>query len=121
MNFLTAKQQGVFIYHEHSYKIEPVTFPGVNIRNILATSWLLAKVICEKNPDTMQEIFFDAEKIPGYPKRLETHPSNIPAGSKLMLLRGGGIGDIIMFVPALKKLKQIVGNRVEIIVSTFQD
>jgi hypothetical protein len=121
MRFLTAKKQGVFTYYGHSYELEPITFPEVNIRNILVTSYHLDAKICKENPDTMQGVTFDASKLPGYPKLLTFPPQDLPAGSRLMLVRGGGIGDVIMLTPALKKLKQLVGDRMEIVVSTFAD
>jgi len=48
-------------------------------------------------------------------------PQELPDGTKLMLLRGGGIGDIIMLIPALKQLWKMVGNRIIIKLSTFYE
>lgn len=121
MDFLVAKTQGVFQYHGYDYELEPIVPPEVNLRNILLGSPLLNRVICEKNPDTMQTISFDASKLPGYPRKLDMSLEDIPDGSRLMLLRAGGIGDMIMLTPALKKLKQTLGERVTINMSTFAD
>lgn len=121
MNFLTAKQKGVFSYYGHAYDLEPITYPDVNIRDILVIGSLLDRVICEKNPDTMQRVSFEAEKLPGYPRLLDFPIKELPDGARLMLVRGGGIGDIIMLAPALKKLRELVGSRITIVMSTFAD
>ena len=121
MMYLSAKQQGVFTYYGHSYTLEPITPPQVNLRNILVIGYPLDLKICQDNPDTMQNIFFEAERLPGYPKPLTVPPRELPAGSRLMLLRGGGIGDILMLAPALKYLRKAVGNRITIKLSTFAE
>jgi hypothetical protein len=119
MQFLTAKKRGVFRYEGHAYDLEPITYPQVDLNQILAINHPLGIRICSENPVTMQGITFEVEKLPGYPKPLSVPPQELPEGSRLMLLRAGGIGDVIMLTPALKYLRKTVDRKISIHLSTF--
>jgi len=121
LRYLVAKQKGVFTYYGHSYDLEPITPPEVNLRNILVIEYPLDVKICQDNPHTLQNAFFEAARLPGFPKPLTVPPHVLPKGSRLMLLRGGGIGDVIMLTPALMHLKKVVGNSITITLSTFAE
>lgn len=118
MKFLTARQKGTFLYEGNSYDLEPITYPQVNLNHILAINYPMDVEICTKNPGTIQGITFEAEKLPGYPRPLAVPSQELPDGARLMLLRTGGIGDMIMLTPALKYLRKTVGKRISIHLST---
>jgi len=121
MNFVTARQHGKFTYHGHTYELEPISYPEVNLRNILSVSYPMDVAICRENPETMQAVHFEAQKLPGFPKPLLITPQELKEGSRLMLVRGGGIGDVIMLTSAIRCLREILGKKISISVSTFAD
>jgi hypothetical protein len=53
LRFLVARKQGVSTYYSHSYNLEPITSPEINLRNILIIGYPLDLKFCQDNPDTM--------------------------------------------------------------------
>ncbi len=120
--YLASTAEGRFFYHGHSYKLSPITYPDVNIHNILVMGGpSLARSICKENSGLMTGLNFDASLIPGFPEPLGMAVSEIPCGKRLMLLRAGGIGDLIMLTPALRQLRSRCRSGVKIALSTLQD
>jgi len=120
--YLASTTDGHLFYHGHSYSLSPITYPNVNIHNILVMGGTsLARSICMENKGFITGLDFDATRIPGFPKPLDMDVSSIPPGKRLMLLRAGGIGDLIMFTPALRHLRQRCRPGVKIMLSTFED
>lgn len=117
MNYLVIQQSGIFRYQGGHYELRPITYPEVDISQILAINDSLARAICAENP--IIPITFAVDKIPGFPRPLEGPPQDLPPGTRLMLVRGGGIGDVIMLTPALLALKRLCGERLRINLSTF--
>lgn len=121
MKYLIAKKKGTFTYHGHAYELEPISYPEVNLKNILAVNYPMDVTICKENPETMQTVYFEAKRLPGFPQPLTVPPPDLKEGSRLMLVHGGGIGDIIMLTPALRHLKKVAGKKISISMSTFAD
>lgn len=103
------------------YELVPIVPPQVNLNHILAAPAPLAETIVKRYPDHLQIIYFDAHKLPGFPKRLEIPPQEISKGSRLMIIRDAGIGDMIMLSSALRELKKEVGPGVELLLATLRD
>ncbi|MEE8431545.1 MAG: hypothetical protein V3S16_09865, partial [Candidatus Desulfatibia sp.] len=57
-------------------------------------------------------------RIPGFPQPFNNPPSKLPANSKLIILRSGGIGDHIMMTPAIRSLKRTIPIGSEIWLAT---
>jgi hypothetical protein len=119
MIFLIARRHGVFHYQGQSYELSPIAYPAVDMDQILVVNNSLARSICEEHSTNIAIARFEVQKIPGFPKPLECPPHALPPGKKLMLLRGGGIGDLIMLTPALKTLRRMCGDRIRLHLSTF--
>lgn len=118
MRFITAKTQCKLSSHGEEYILSPVHYPKVDIHNILAGEYGYVLRTLNEAPH-VQEAFFDPKKIPGFPKKA-TDPSSIPAGSRLLILRVGGLGDMIMLTPVLRYIRERLNPDVEITLATFK-
>ncbi len=121
MKFLTAKDNIVLTFFGQDYALGPISYPDVDISRILVVTDDLAKALYRIYPEFLEPVSFDATRIPSFPEPLVGSPSGIPEGKRLMIIRDAGIGDMIMLIPALRKLKQMVGHKVEIGLSTLKD
>ncbi len=121
MIFLAANREGRFIYHGATYDLRPLTPPDINPDHILAAASGLEQAILEEHAGLISVVHFDAGRIPGYPRPLDLKPEEIPPGSRILLLRAGGIGDLIMLTPAIKEFRKRLNGRAKIILATYSD
>ena len=120
MIFLCAHTPCIYRIFGEDYYLEPLTYPHINLSHILIVEDTLGKRILKKNPH-IHKIDFDTGRIPGFPERLQLPPSRLPKGSKIILLRGGGIGDLIMLTPAIRALREALPLHSQIILATSRD
>ena len=119
MIFLVSDVKGKFESFGVSHYLEPITYPKVDVSNILVVENSLGKRILGKCPHILRAEF-QAEKIPGFPLPLPLL-DQIPDGSKIIVIRGGGIGDLILLIPALRIFKNLLGKQIVLSLATFQD
>ena len=118
MLFLTATQPGCFSYHGQDYLLEPLTPPEIDPRQVLAIDKHLGRIIAAENP-ALKLLNFDAARLPGFPQPLPAE--GLPRNTRLLLLRGGGLGDLVTLTPALKQLRKRYGLNLQVTLSTFRD
>ena len=121
MKFLVARDSIVLTFFGQEYALGPISFPEVDISRILVVTDALAKALHRIYPEFLEPVIFDATRLPGFPEPLMIPLSDIPQGKRLIIIRDAGIGDMIMLIPALKKLREIVGHKVEIGLCTLKD
>ncbi len=119
MMFLVSDISGTFNSFGGSFHLEPIKYPDVNIADILVVEDTLGKRIM-RSCSHILEARFDAGRIPGFPKPMPP-PDRVPDGSRIVILRGGGIGDLIMLIPALQVLKRLLPGGVRLYLATFQE
>lgn len=119
MMFLVSNTSGTFESFGGSLHLEPITYPKVDIANILVVEDPLGKRIISSCPHILQASF-DASKFPNIPDPMPS-PEKIPDKSKVIILKGGGIGDLILFRPVLNVLRSRVTQGVKLYLATFQD
>lgn len=119
MMFLVSNASGTFKSFGGSLYLEPITYPNVDIANILVVEDPLGKIIMNSCPHILKASF-DASKLPNFPALMPS-PENVPDKSKVLILRGGGIGDLILFIPALNILRSRVAQGVKLYLATFQE
>lgn len=120
MIFLAANTSNVFLKaFEASFALEPLTYPKINLSHILVMEDELARRILKRNNGEINRIQFDAQKLPGYPKPLSTFDA-VPDGSRILLIRGGGIGDVFMCTPAIREFKQYLPHNTHLTFATFK-
>jgi hypothetical protein len=110
MQFLVAKQPVRANIFGHLYDLTPVHTPGATLRDILVTDDGSAHELLAKHREILASATFDEDKANGFPKPLG-NLEQIPSGSKVLILRCGGIGDHIMLTPALKALRERLPDR----------
>ena len=120
MIFLCAQAPCIYRVFGEEYRLEPLAYPHVDLSHILAVEDTLGRRILQKNPH-IHAVDFDTGRIPGFPERLQSPPSGLPRGSKIILLRGGGIGDLIMLTPAIRALREALPPHAQIILATSRD
>jgi len=102
-----------------TFQLEPVTYPKVNLKHILVAENDLGHLLLRSNKH-IKEIKFDYKKLSRFPRYLKKI-DNIEENQKIILLRGGGIGDLLMFSPMLKALKDSVPASTTITLATFTE
>ena len=102
-----------------SFLIEPIAYPNVDLKHILVAENDLGHLILRSNKH-IKEIKFDYRKLPRFPSPLR-RPDDVRGNQKIILLRGGGIGDLLMFSPVLKALKDSVPASTTITLATFTE
>ena len=119
MMFLVSNTSGTFKSFGGSFYLDPITYPNVDLANILVVEDSLGKIIMNSCPHILKASF-DASKLPNYPAPMPS-PENVPDKSKVLILRGGGIGDLILFIPALNILRSRLAQGVKLYLATFQE
>jgi hypothetical protein len=119
MIFIAAREPNVFLrVYGAEFHLEPLTYPDIDLSHILAVESELGRRILERNDGKVNRIRFDAQKLPGFPKPLTSLEDAAP-GSRILILRGGGIGDMLMCTPAIRELKRRLPAGVRIALATF--
>lgn len=120
MIYLSATEPNVIVTaYETSFTLEPITPPEVNVDHILGMENALGDRILKRNNGKIQKIHFEADRIPGFPKRL-LNPSCVPNGKKVLIIRGGGIGDVLMCTPAIRELRKRLPEDTRVYFATFK-
>ena len=120
MLFLTAAEQCPLTVYGESFSLMPISYPEVDINQILVVEDELGRRILQKNENgKLNRISFDAHRIPGFPRPLLSS-SQIQKSARVMILRGGGIGDVLMSIPAIRELKRHLPDGTHITLSTFR-
>jgi ADP-heptose:LPS heptosyltransferase/glycosyltransferase involved in cell wall biosynthesis len=117
MRFISAKSSCKLESYGAEFILNPLSYPDVNINDILAAEYGYVVRTVHECPH-IQEIKFDVNKIPGFPRRID-ELSQIETEGKLLLMRVGGLGDMVMLTPVLRYLQQKLPNGMEITLSTF--
>jgi len=99
--------------------LEPIAYPNVNLKHILVAENDLGHLILRSNRH-IKKIEFDYNKLPGFPSPLG-RLDDVRGNQKIILLRGGGIGDLLMFAPVLKALKEGLSASTTITLATFTE
>ena len=119
MIFLAATEQCSLKVYDADLHLEPLTYPDINISHILAMEDAMGKRILKTDKRKINRITFEAERLPGFPKPL-SKPDQIPPGSRILVIRGGGIGDVLMCTPAIRELRRRLPAQVHLTLATFK-
>lgn len=120
MRFLCVNQPvKANIFGEH-YELRPPDPLTQNIGDILATDNFSASELLTKHHDFLMNVGFDRSKCVGFPS-LVNHIDEIKHPGKVLIMRNGGIGDHILFLPALRVFRNLFPSHVDIWLSTQKE
>ena len=114
MYFLTVNQTCKATIFGDQYDLDPISYPKVDLSNILVSDESRAIELLARHQSVLLRAEFDAERIPGFPAPVKGSPSELPENSRVIILRGGGIGDHLMLTPAIRTLKKALSKGSEI-------
>lgn len=106
MIFLAVSEKRKATIFGETYDLNPLSYPEVDLNNILMCDDPVGSILLTRHSPVLLQAKFDAHLIPGFPKPLNGSPSELPANSRLVIIRSGGIGDHIMMAAAIRSLKQ---------------
>lgn len=120
MIFLSAIEPNVVltVYDAH-FHLQPLTYPEVKLDHILVMEDEMGKRILQRDQGKLQKISFNTQRLPGFPRCLNQQ-NHIPDGSRILIIRGGGIGDVLMCTPAIRALREYLPENIHLTVSTFE-
>lgn len=106
MRFLCVKTPAKAHIYGHEYSLRPLDTRIENIQDILVTDTTSANELLERHADFLLEVSIDTKQCSRFP-RLANRVSDLKPGSRIIIIRNGGIGDHILLLPALRILKEV--------------
>ncbi len=120
MRFLCARQKTRADIFGQKYDLMPLDPCTQNVGDILAADSDSAFELLAKHPEFLQNVSFDRNRCRGFPK-IVTNFHNIGEEGRLLIIRNGGIGDHILFLPALRIFRHEISPGIEIWLSTQKE
>jgi hypothetical protein len=120
MRFLCVRQPTRANIFGEEFDLKPLDARLENIQDILATDNFSASELISNHPDILASVSLDRQNCTGFPKvvdRLE----DIDAPGKILIMRNGGIGDHVLFLPALRVFREVFPKGSEIWLSTQKE
>ena len=120
MIFLSATSPNVALsVYGADFSLSPIGYPDVDVSQILAVENPLGRRILRENSTNIQRIKFEAHRLPGYPAPLPPLDQVQPA-SRILIIRGGGIGDVLMCTPVISVLRERLMDKAHLTLATFK-
>lgn len=120
MRFLAAKQPLKANIFGQDFRLMNLD-PGIeNLEDILVTDDFSASELFSRHQGLLLEVKFDIHNINGFP-RIVNKLSDIKSGGRILIIRNGGIGDHIMFLPILGVFREMLLEKSEIWLSTQKE
>jgi ADP-heptose:LPS heptosyltransferase len=112
---VTDKDCDAFFYGQ-KYTLQAFSPPKVDLNDILVCEDFYGKFFLSRKEfyPTLKKVSFDVNLLPGMPKPLNIHPSNLAKESKLLVMKSGALGDILLLAPAMKHLREAMPSDAEI-------
>jgi ADP-heptose:LPS heptosyltransferase len=102
------------------YHLKPLDSEIENIEDLLVTDNFSAYELLTRHQDFLCPVRFDIGKCKGFP-RLINNLSELEAGGIVLIMRNGGIGDHIMFLPALRVFREMSPPDIQIWLATQKE
>lgn len=102
------------------YDLSPLNPTVFEPQNIIVADNGSASELLKRHPSVLLEVSFATDRLHGFPSKPETI-SQILSGSTVLILRAGGIGDHVMFLPALAAFRYSLPSGVNVWLSTQKE
>jgi ADP-heptose:LPS heptosyltransferase len=120
MRFLCVKQPVRANIFGQDYHLKPLDSQIENIEDLLVTDNFSAYELLTRHQDLLCQVNFDIRKCRGFP-RLINNLTELEAGGIALIMRNGGIGDHIMFLPALRVFREMFPPDIQIWLATQKE
>ena len=120
MRFLCVKQPVRANIFGQDYHLKPLDSEKENIEDLLVTDNFSAYELLTRHQDLLYQVKFDIEKCRGFP-RLINNITEFEEGGVVLIMRNGGIGDHIMFLPALRIFREMFPPDIQIWMATQKE
>jgi ADP-heptose:LPS heptosyltransferase len=121
MRFLVARQPVKANIFGHDYALRSITSPEADLEDLLVADEGSGRELLHRFRGLLAEATFKERDVSGFPRRLED-PGLASPGSRMLILKSGGVGDHIMLLPALRALeRRLRGKSLEIRLAVQKD
>jgi ADP-heptose:LPS heptosyltransferase len=116
MYLLVTEEDCDAFFYGQKYSLGAFSPPRVDLHDILACEDFYGKFFLSRKEfyPTLKKVSFDVNLLPGMPKPLNIHPSDLAQGSKILVMKSGALGDILLLTPALKHLREAMPANTEV-------
>lgn len=120
MRFLCVKQPVRANIFGEEFELKPLDADAENLEDILVMDNFAASELITRHGDHILEATFNHGKPKGFPKTLDKL-SDIEPESNILIIRNGGIGDHILFLPAIRAYREMLPRKSKIWLSVQKD
>jgi len=120
MRFLCVRQPTRANIFGQEYDLKPLDSRLENIQDILVTDNFSAAELLSNHPDILAGVSLDRKRCAGFPKVID-RLEDIDAPGRILIIRNGGIGDHVLFLPALRVFRNVFPKGSEICLSTQKE
>ncbi|MBW2304406.1 MAG: glycosyltransferase family 9 protein [Deltaproteobacteria bacterium] len=120
MRFLCVNKSARANIFGQEYELKPLDPRLQNIEDILVTDNFSASELFKRHPDVLLNLSFDRGRCKGFPRMVNT-VSDIDRPGNVLILRNGGIGDHVLFLPALRIFRRCFPRGSKIWLSTQKE
>jgi hypothetical protein len=120
MRFLAVKEESHAQIFGEDFHLRPLDSRRQNLEDILATDDFSASELLSRHRGLVLEVKFDPSRLKGFP-RMCAGVSDLGARGSVLVMKNGGIGDHVLFLPVLEAVRKRAGQALEILVSVQKE
>jgi ADP-heptose:LPS heptosyltransferase len=120
MRFMVVNRPAKAQIFGQEYNLQPLQLPVFEPQNILAADNGSASELFERHQSVLLEASFDISALSGFPVKPKT-TNEIKPASTVLIIRAGGVGDHVMFLPALAAFRHSLPSDVAVCLSTQKE
>jgi len=120
MKFMVVNRPARAQIFGHEYDLKPLRPPKFEPENILVADNGSASELLERHRSVLLEAAFDTSQLHGFPI-MPGSIDQVKPGSKIVIMKAGGVGDHVMLLPALAAFRSSLASDVTVWFSTQKE